>query len=83
MPPFAAACPWAEEDDSVQSQETGLQEAQLSDWLAQGEAYPSKSLGGAEAAVILKVFSQMQPESVSDLLHPAPFAETLLWCRLT
>ena len=54
MPPFAAACPWTEETDSVQNAETRLQEAQLSDWLAQGEAFASKTLDRAEA-VFLKV----------------------------
>lgn len=50
MPPFAAACPWTEEDA-----ETRLQEAQLSDWLAQADAFASKTRDGAEAAVFLKV----------------------------
>ena len=85
MPPFAAACPWPAQTDSVQNDETWLQETQvvLADWLARGEAYVSRTPGAAdsEAAVILKVFLA-QPESDTDLLHRAPF-ETLLCCRLT
>lgn len=87
MPPFAAACPWPEQTDSVQNDETRLQETQvalvLADWLARGEAYVSRTRGAAdsEAAVILKVLLA-RPESDNDLLHRAPF-ETLLSCRLT
>lgn len=77
MPPFtAAACPWSNEgDDGVSSEEkeTRLQQAQLADWLMQGNAYSAKSSDITEEAVVLKVLSGAQPdhELISDLLHPA------------
>lgn len=67
MPPFAAATRLTEEDDSAQNDDISYQ-AQLSDWLAQGEAFSPKSPGAAEATFILKV---------SNLLSSPPAA----WVR--
>ena len=78
MPPFAAACPRTEEAHSVQNDETRLQEAQLSDWLAQGEAFAWKTLHATEAVVVLKVFSKAQPESVQCLEAPCTLSDSAL-----
>lgn len=67
MPPSTAASHWSDPGASVPTgcEATRLQEAQLADWLMQGEAFSAKSPQGAtEEAVILKVPSGAQPESM-------------------
>ena len=54
MPPFAAACRLTEEDGSEQHDDISY-EAQLADWLAQGDAFSPKSPGAGEATFNLKV----------------------------
>ncbi|KAL3137712.1 hypothetical protein ABBQ38_004979 [Trebouxia sp. C0009 RCD-2024] len=81
MPPSTAASQWFEPGDNVPSgcEETRLQQAQLADWLMQGEAFPAKSPeGAAEEAVILKApLPPLSPCQVQQLVTQAGAPQTV------